>query len=431
VTLGPSYRKLFAASTISNLGDGVGLVAYPWLASAVTRNPVLIALVIVAQRLPWLVFTLPAGVITDRHDRRTIMFLANTARAAITALVALAVMWRGGDLPGPDELDTVVGTEAVLYICVLVATMLLGVGEVLYDNSAQTFMPRIVDSADLERANGRLYSAELVANQFGGPPIGAVLLTIGFAVPFVLDAASFTVSAALIFAIVATPAASAPAERKPWRAELSEGVRWLWHHELLRTLAIVLGLLNALGAMTLSIEVLFAQEVLGTSTTEFAALTMIAALGGVIGGWASSSVTLRIGPGPSLWLVLAGGGLATATIGLMSWWPVVGLLFGVYAAMAVLWNVITVSLRQTIIPDHLLGRVNSVYRFFGWGSMPIGALLGGAVVAIADAFTSREVALRIPFILAGACQLLVFVYAGPRLTTARIEAARAEPLAAV
>ena len=114
-----------------------------------------------------------------------------------------------------------------------------------------------------------------------------------------------------------------------------------------------------------------------------------------------------------------------ATIGLMSWWPVVGVLFGVYAATAVVWNVITVSLRQTIIPDHLLGRVNSVYRFFGWGSMPIGALLGGAIVAVTDGFTSRDVALRTPFLLAGACQLLLFVYAGPRLTTARIEAARA------
>src|SRR5918995_6249486 len=90
VALGPSYRKLFAASTVSNLGDGVSIIASPWLASAITRNPVLIALVAVAQRLPWLVFPLPAGVITDRGDRRKIMVGANAARAVFTVIVALA-----------------------------------------------------------------------------------------------------------------------------------------------------------------------------------------------------------------------------------------------------------------------------------------------------------------------------------------------------
>ena len=188
MALGRNYRRLFAASTVSNLGDGIGLVAYPWLASAVTRNPVLIALVAVAQRLPWLLFTLPAGVITDRVDRRRIMMTANGARAVVTSLVALAVLWRGGELPGPDELDDVISTEWVLYGCVLVATMLLGVGEVLYDNSAQTFMPGIVDNAQLEKANGRLWAAETAANQFLGPPLGSLMLAAGFALPFVVDA---------------------------------------------------------------------------------------------------------------------------------------------------------------------------------------------------------------------------------------------------
>ncbi len=149
MALGQNYRKLFAASTISNLGDGVGVLAYPWLASAVTRNPVLIALVAAAQRLPWLIFTLPAGVITDRYDRRRIMIGANAARAVLTLGVAGAVVWQGSDLPGPNELDDVTKTEPVLYLCVIVATLLLGVAEVLYDNSAQTFLPAIVDTDDL------------------------------------------------------------------------------------------------------------------------------------------------------------------------------------------------------------------------------------------------------------------------------------------
>ena len=111
--LGRNYHRLFGAATISNLGDGVALVAYPWLASAITRNPLLIAIIVVVQRLPWLLFALPAGVLTDRHDRRLLMIGANSARAVITVFVAIAVVARGSDLPGPDELDSVVDDRCV------------------------------------------------------------------------------------------------------------------------------------------------------------------------------------------------------------------------------------------------------------------------------------------------------------------------------
>src|SRR5262245_59218006 len=102
-SLGPSYRKLFTATTISNLGDGVGVIAYPWLATAVTRNPLLIAVVAVVQRLPWLLFTLPAGVITDRNDRRRLMVGADTVRFFLTGVLGLAVLARSGVLPSPDQ----------------------------------------------------------------------------------------------------------------------------------------------------------------------------------------------------------------------------------------------------------------------------------------------------------------------------------------
>jgi hypothetical protein len=100
-------------------------------------------------------------------------------------------------------------------------------------------------------------------------------------------------------------------------------------------------------------------------------------------------------------------------------------MFAVFMLFAVLWNVITVSLRQAIIPDHLLGRVNSVYRFFGWGMMPVGSILGGVIVVAVDSFASRDLALRMPWFVAGALHLVLFVYAAPRLTTAKIDAARA------
>jgi hypothetical protein len=192
------------------------------------------------------------------------------------------------------------------------------------------------------------------------------------------------------------------ADRRPWKTELAEGFRWLWSHDLLRTLAIVLGLLNMLGALSTATFVLFGQEVLGTTATEFALLGTGGAVGGIIGGWTASNIARRIGAGPSLATTLLGGGALTIAIGLTSWWPVAWLMLGAYMFVAVLWNVITVSFRQTVIPDQLLGRVNSVYRFFAWGMMPIGAALGGLVVLVSDVFWSREFAQRMPWFVAGA-----------------------------
>lgn len=428
--LGANYFKLFGASTISNLGDGIGMIAYPWLASAITRNPLLIALVAVVQRLPWLIFSLPAGVITDRMNRRTIMVRANVVRTAITLFVAFVVLGRQDALPGPDEVSdaaTIITTDIGLYLLVLVATLLLGVAEVFYDNAAQTFMPSIVHADNLEKANGRLWSAEMIANTFAGPPLGALMIAVAFSLPFYVDAATFAVSAALV-AIIPNVSRSAPPkaeDRRHWWVELKEGFAWLWGHELLRPMAIILGLINALGMMTFSVFVLFGQEVLDTSPTEFALVTTGGAIGGVVGGWTASNIARRLGSGPSLWLVLIAGGVTTFAIGLMSWWPLVWLMLAISMGLAVLWNVITVSLRQTIIPDHLLGRVNSVYRFFGWGMMPVGSIAGGLVVVITEAFGSRDLALRMPFFVVGVLYLVLFVFAAPKLTTAKIEAARA------
>lgn len=428
--LGSSYRKLFGATTISNLGDGIGIVAYPWLASAVTRDPLLIAVVAVVQRLPWLLFTLPAGVLTDRHDRRRLMVLANVIRAALTFGVAFVVLGKRGALPGPDEIDdaaAVVATDTTLYLLVLLATMLLGVAEVLHDNAAQTFLPAIVDTDDLEKANGRIWSAEMIANTFVGPPLGAALLVVAFSVPFFVDATTFLVAAILVAFIPAVGRAPRePAtERTPWTAELKEGFSWLWSHELLRPLAIILGLLNMFGMMLMATLVLFAQEVLATTPTEFAILTTGGAVGGVVGGWSASAMAKRLGAGPSLMLTLSIGGLSTIVIGLATHWLIVWAMFAVSMLFGTLWNVITVSLRQAIIPDHLLGRVNSVYRFFAWGMMPVGAALGGLTVVVTEVWFDRDIALRAPFIVAGALQLVLYLGARTRLTTARIDAARA------
>jgi MFS family permease len=190
-------------------------------------------------------------------------------------------------------------------------------------------------------------------------------------------------------------------------------------------MAIVLGLLNMLGTMSIATIVLFAQEVLVISPTQFALLQTGGALGGVIGGWTASAIAKKIGSGPSLYLTLTVGGTTTFLIGFATNWLFVWLMFAVFMLFAILWNVITVSLRQSIIPDHLLGRVNGVYRFFAWGMMPIGAALGGITVAVTDVWGSRELSLRMPFFIAGGLNILLFFFARSKLTTAKIDAARA------
>ena len=427
IRLGANYSKLFTASLISNTGDGMGLIAYPWLASAVTRNPLLIGLVSVANRLPWLIFSLPAGVITDRVDRRVTMVVCDTLRAGLTVVVALVVLAARGSLPGVDQLDSVHTTRPAIYLILLVATLLLGMAEVLRDNCGQTIMPSLVDTSLLEKANGRMWSAELVANTFVGPVVGSFFLSITFALPFIFDAGSFAVAAGLVFLIAGqfrAPRVESE-QRQPWQRQLKEGVRWLRGHELLWPMAIILGFLNAIGMMTAATFVLFGQEVLGTSARTFALLTTGAAIGGIAGSLAAPRVSQSIGAGPSLALTMVGGAVGAAALALTSSWPVAWLAFGIEAGLGSMWNVITVSLRQAIIPDHLLGRVNSVYRFLAWGMMPIGSLVGGLVVATADIFTSREMALRLPYVLAVVGNLILLGFGTRRLTTARIDAARA------
>ena len=104
-------------------------------------------------------------------------------------------------------------------------------------------------------------------------------------------------------------------------------------------------------------------------------------------------------------------------------------MFAMFSFSAVLWNVITVSLRQTIIPDSLLGRVNSVYRFLAWGMMPIGSILGGVIVTVTEAVSNRALGLRMPFLIGAAVHVALYLYARPVLNTANIEAAKAEAAA--
>jgi MFS family permease len=431
--LGVNYWKLWTASVISNLGDGVSSVAYPWLASSITRNPLHIAAVAVVTRLPWLLFSLPAGVVTDRVDRRRLAAWMDVFRFLFTLGVAFVVLASQSSLASPPEIASGAASPpanaTLLLALVYVAALLLGTAEVFRDNSAQTLLPAIVDKENLERANGRMWGAEMVMNSFIGPPLAGILIAVAFSLPFFIDAATFAVAAALLFLIVGEFRPKKDPDDVPdltasfWE-DLKEGVRWLWRHPLFRPMAIALGVLNGTMMMSLATFVLFAQEVLELDATRFGLLTTGVALGGVIGSFVAHRVAKALGQGASLFATIVALAVSALVSGLTSsFW--VFWAMGVVTAMAgTLWNVITVSLRQALIPDRILGRVNSVYRFIGWGIMPVGSALGGIVVAAVEPSVGREWALRAPFLLGALITLAMFFYAVPRLNSARIDEAR-------
>lgn len=428
IKLGKNYWKLWSATAISNLGDGISSVAYPWLASAVTRSPLLIALSAVASRLPWLIFTLPAGVITDRFNHRTIIVAMDFIRGLLTVIVAATVFLQRDHLPSLNDLTSLsqIETNYLLYWILLISAFLFGLAEVLRDNTAQTLMPSVVEEEKLEKANGRMWSAEALTNSFIGPPIGSFLIAIAIYLPFIFDAGSFFIAAALIVTLV--PLKPEAKKLNPtkinFRAEIKEGFAWLWSHDLLRPMAIILGLMNGLGSFASSIFILFAQEILHTSVIEFAILGTAGAIGGMLGGWLGPKVSEKRGSGFSLAISLLLIPVTTFLIGLLNNWYLMYFLVVIEVFVSVLWNIVTVSLRQSIIPKELMGRVNSVYRFFAWGSIPIGLLLSGATVSLIENFINRETALRSVYFISGIAGLALFLAGKRILTTEAIEAAR-------
>ena len=343
--LGPDYRKLWAASAVSNLGDGVTLIAGPLLAATLTRDPVLVAGLAFAQRLPWLLFPLISGALVDRFDRRLTMGVVNLFRAALIGILGLALL---GDLAG----------LTLMYAIFL----LLGTAETLFDNAAQAILPVVVPRERLERANSRLFAAELVSNQFAGPPLGGFLFAAAVSVPFLLDAGTFAAAAALVLAMRGRfrPEKPEGAPRTTLRAEIGEGLRWLWGHRLLRVLAMMLGVSNAMYAATDAIWVLFVQDVLGLGSVGFGILVASGSAGGLIGSLTADRIIARLGPGWALHASILLTAAVFVVVALAENAFLVGAVFLLVGVNVVVWNVITVSFRQAVVPEQLFGRVNSV-----------------------------------------------------------------------
>jgi MFS family permease len=372
--LPPAYWRLWTASTISNLGDGVFIVALPLLAARLTRSELSISFVGVAAALPWLLLSLPIGAVVDRVDHRMLMIRADAFRCVVIGALTLAVA----------------SHRAEVWM-LWVAAACLGVAEVFFDNASQAVVPLIVPTSQLEKANGRRFAAEIAANSFVGTLIGSVLFVAAVWLPFGVDASSFAIAAALVVTIrLATkPPTPRPATPPRLRTEIAEGLNWLFNHRVLRGLALAASL-SVLGMqMTAAIFVLFAQDLLHLSDRWYGALIAIGAVGAVSGGLVAERLSRVLSP-----LSIIYGTVIVWTLCMFAegFWPRLWVSALVTAAMAfgtTVWNTVTVSLRQRIVPAKLFGRVNSAYRWLVWGSISLGAALGGVV--------AREFGLRAPF----------------------------------
>lgn len=427
--LGRSYWRLWWAALISGAGDGVRMGALPLIAAAISRQPGAVASVWFAGGLPFILVGPFTGVLTDRwRDRRRVMRTCDVAAAVIVGAFACLVALGSADI-----------------VLLVGLNFLLGSIQTLRDNASLAAVPELVPDEGLDRANGRLQSAQMLTIDVLGPPAGALLVALPAGFPFFLDSGSFAVAAVLVSGIAASafartagraaaasgpaamelaaagPAAVGPDAAEPAAAEppgpragilgeMKDGLAWLWRHRLLRRLCVLVGLSGMAVMVVLSIAVLYALEILHVGRGMYAVLLGVVATGGVAGALLAPIACERFGRPATLRLAFALGPPAFLAAALTSA-PLVAALAmtGVGAAVGAS-NVVAVTLRQSLVPVELRGRVNASYRLVAVGLTPVGAVLGGLL--------SQLWGLRAPFfagaVIFGCCLLLSLRRTEPR-----------------
>ncbi|ALJ18934.1 MFS transporter [Microbacterium sp. No. 7] len=396
------FGALWASQGTSNAADGILAAAAPLLMAALTRDPLAVAGMTVAQFLPRLLFALPAGALTDRMDRRWILVGGNLLRGAGFALLATAVA---------------LGWESIwlLYAAVFVA----GAAETLVDNAALTVPPRVVPRERLERANGRLLATQSVIDAFVGPPVGSALMAIAATLAFFTSAGLFAVAG--LAALLLPRLLPTAHERMPGvasasvLAEIGDGWAFFWGHRLLRRVAFISAAINFFATATGAILVLLATGPLGVPEAAYGLFLSVPAAGAILGSLLAEKVIRRIGGGPVTWAAALVPAISYLTLGVSD--DLVLVLATMFlAAVATACNQIVVStLRQAAVPDALLGRVTAAYRLIVLGVVPLGALAGGilgSVLGIRPTFVVVAVGLAI-----AACLL------APRVTTSALRRA--------
>ena len=395
-----NFGRLFASAMATNLGDGLVAVAVPWLATLLTQDPFLIGLVATARHLPWALFALPAGVLTDRLDHRRLILTADAARLVLS-LVLLVL-----------ALTATPGTGPVLAMAAL--AFVLGSAEVVRDNTAQTLLPSVVEKPQLEQANGALWGTEKLAGQLIGPPLAGFLIAVSVVLPFGVVAGLLALAIALIVQI-ALPRRATSVGHLPMLKAMKEGLVWLWADKTLRRLALVSGALNFVGYGFFAIFILYAQRVLELDVVGYGIFLSLVACGGLAGSILGPSLLARIGSTAGLLVGIGAFSATSALLALQAPLWLIALFMVLDGFCGMLWDITVVSYRQRHIPGPLLGRVNSAYRFIGTGPAALGAFAFGAMVAWAQTPGDHSSGLLLPYAVAAAVTAALLVYSTFRL----------------
>lgn len=392
------FGRLWTAQTVSSLGDGVTHAALPLLALTLTRDPMALAVVTAAGTLPWLLFGVVGGALVDRWDRRRTMWVTDAARAVLLAIPAAAA-----------ALD-------VLSIPLLAAVaFLLGLGGLFFDTAATAYLPDLLgrNPALLERANSRLRGTQTAASGFAGPPAGSALLALGRSVPLLADAVSFALSALLVRSL---PAAPLPKEaRASLLQQARAGASYVFRDRLLLGLALRPAVGNVAFLAVETVLALFAHDRLGIATFGFGLLLTAEATGGLLGAGIASSLGRRLGTGTALTCTAAVEGLAILGLAAAPNPYVAGLALAVCGAGMGATMVLGPSLRQAIVPAHLMGRVASTSRMLAMCAAPFGAFLGGWLATTYD--------VRTPLYTAAGLLLTMTAVTATMTNNRRVEAA--------
>jgi MFS family permease len=385
--LGPAFNRLFSASAISNLADGLLAVAAPLLAISLTKNPVLISMLSALVMLPWLLFAIPIGLIVDRVDKRLLITFTNSLRFVIAGLLALAI-----------------STDFVTIYWLFVAAFLIGISEVASDTASQSLIPVILEKKHFERANSRLNIAETVIQNFIGGPLSGFLYATAVVLPFVLNSAGFLIAAIFVFLIPAhlitesRDETKEPAEKKSFIGDIKFGLKYLWNDSDLRGLVTITTSLGFFYSLSMSTMILFITEVLGLPAKFFGVLMAGAGSGAIIGALLAPRISKKFGRGKVLAVAIFISSITVFFQGISPNVWVFGVIGFISSFAITNWNILLMSCYQVLIPSELYGRIHGARRTFVWGVMPIGAFLGGVIA---------QSGLRVPLLVGGIATTLV------------------------
>jgi MFS family permease len=363
------FLSLWGAETISQFGSQVSFLALPLVAILVLEESAFnVAALTSLQFLPFLLFTLPAGVWVDRLRRKPILVLGDLGRAVALLSVPLA-QW--------------LGRLTIWHL--FVVAFVHGVCTVFFDVAYQSYLPALVGRDQVVEGNAKLEISRAAAN-IGGPGMaGGLVAALSAPVAVVLDAFSFLASALLLGGIRQQEEAPARADRRSLRQELMEGLRYVFGHPYQRTMVAMTALSNFFGQVVFSILLVYAVRKLGLSAATIGIVLAVGNLGTLASALTAKRIGERLGVGRTILLSSCLFGPGTLLIALA---PQDNAIPFILASMMVigfggiLYNVTAISLIQAITPDRILGRANASRRFVVWGVVPLGGFTGGALASV-------------------------------------------------